>query len=395
MTTTQLRGLVEASRSEIIRFAQRLLQTPSLSGQEGEAAQLVADELRSLGVQQVWVEAVGNVLAKLDGAGRGSVILHAHLDVVDPGDLSLWSHGPFSGHLADGFLWGRGAADDKGCVVAQVYALGLLCRAGLVPRADAYLAAVVGEEVGGQGTQHLVTTLHPNLAIIGEPSGNTLRRGHRGRYEFIVSFRGRSAHASAPGRGLNPLYSMARFLLALRDAPMRCDPVYGGTTVVPTLSYVDQSSSNVIPAEASVHLDWRNAPGESVEDARGLLLRLVRAACDQGITAEVTVRERQVRSYTGIEDTVRFALTPFELAANEPLLAHAQRLLEETLGHPVPVEVWTFATDGPFLHAAGVPCLGFGPGEESMAHVRDERVSVEQLLEATAAYMALALELGQ
>ena len=60
----------------------------------------------------------------------------------------------------------------------------------------------------------------------------------------------------------------------------------------------------------------------------------------------------------------------------------------------MPVDIWPFFTDGGFLHAAGVPCIGFGPGDPAMAHVLDERMPVSQLLEATAGYMALALTLG-
>ncbi|MBC7315624.1 MAG: ArgE/DapE family deacylase [Chloroflexi bacterium] len=394
MPEPNLRALVEGASERIVRFAQALVRAPSLTGQEGKAAMLVQQELERLGYDEVSVDEAGNVIGCLRGGPGRRVLLHAHVDVVDPGDPSLWRHHPFSGAIEEGCLWGRGAVDDKGSVAAQVYALGLLREAGITPPGDLLLAAVVGEEVGGLGTRYLSRTLRPDVAIIGEPSHNTLRRGHRGRFEFIVTFRGRSAHASVPHEGRNPHYAMARFLLALREAPMAHDAEFGDTTVAPTLISVDQHNSNVIPAEVRVHLDWRSAPHETPSQAQAFLEELVRSCLEPDITGQVAIRTQSVSSYTGYQETVRHAVTPFVTVPNDPLLACAHRALEKAFGRPVPIEIWPFFTDGGFLHAQGVPCLGFGPGQETMAHVADERLPLDQLLEATLGYMALALALS-
>jgi succinyl-diaminopimelate desuccinylase len=390
----RLMPLVQAAGDRIVDFLQRLVRVPSLTGDEAAVAALVEAELHTLGIGDTAVDASGNVLGHLAGASRHQTMLHAHLDVVDPSDPGLWTYAPFAGQLAEGHIWGRGSADDKGSVAAQVYALGLLHQAGLIPPGDVLLAAVVGEEIGGLGSRFLSRGRLPDIAIIGEPSSNTLRRGHRGRFEFIVTFHGRSAHASAPHLGCNPNHALARFITALDEAPMAQDSDFGDTTAVPTLLHVDQTSSNVIPAAASVHLDWRNAPGESLQAARDLLDGLIARCLEPGITAEVRLASRKVESYTGMSQTVEHAGTPFWIAADDPRVLQAQRALQRTLGRAVPVDVWTFFTDGGFLYAAGAPCIGFGPGDPAMAHVKDERISVQQLLEATAGYMALALAMG-
>jgi len=389
-----LRSLVEDARSRIVGFAQRVLRTPSLSGQEGSLAEMVRSEMEGLGYDQVRVDEAGSVIGTLAGGEGHTTLLHAHLDVVDPGDASRWRYGPFAGQLAEGCLWGRGASDTKGSLVAQVYAAGLLREAGLRPAGHVYVSAVVAEETAGLGTRHLIRSLRPHLAVVGEPSGNCLRRGHRGRMEFIVTVRGRSAHASAPERGLNPHFSMARFLIALRQAPMASDPVFGGSSVTPTLSYVDQTSSNVIPSEVAVHLDWRSVPGEGADDARQQLERVLSQTLEPGVEATIKVRQRTVRTYTGLEETFDLDVPGFCLDQTDPRLLSAQAILERALDRPVEIGVWTFSTDAAFLTRAGIPCIGFGPGAESMAHVLDERIEVEQLLEATVGYMALALELG-
>ncbi len=384
---------VRAKGDRVIGFLQRLVQVPSRTGNEEQVAALVARELRTLGID-CRVDGCGNIIGQVSGGAGRSVMLHAHLDVVDPGDAHRWKYPPFSGEVVDGHVWGRGSVDDKGCVAAQVYALGLMRELGLTPPGDVLVAAVVGEEIGGLGTRHLAAEAPPELAIIGEPSNNTLRRGHRGRFEFVVTFRGRSAHASTPQLGSNPSFALSRFLLALREAPMARDSDFGDTTAVPTLLYVDQTSSNVIPAATSVHLDWRNAPGETLAQARAVVERIAEASLEPGVSVEVSVATRLVSSYTGISETIEHAVTPFWISAGDTRLLAAQQALSTALGRHVPVDVWPFFTDGGFLHAAGVPCIGFGPGDPAMAHVLDERMPVEQLLEATAGYMALALTLG-
>lgn len=392
--TPDLLALAESARDRIVALAQGLVQTPSLTGKEGKAAALVEGAMRGLHYDDVRIDEVGNVLGRLAGGGGRSVLLHAHMDIVDPGDPGPWRFPPYAGEVAEGFLWGRGASDTKASLATQVMAAGLLREAGITPPGDVHVAAVVGEEIGGYGTRHMLQSWRPDVAVIGEPSGNTLRRGHRGRFEFLVTFHGRSAHASAPGRGLNPHYSMARFLLALQHAPMARDAVFGDTTVTPTLAYVDQTSSNVIPAALTVHLDWRNAPAEAPEDAQTLLEGLAGDSAEQGIRPEVRLRTWTARAYTGLEQPITFAMPGCRLDEDAPEWITAQRAVREALGRPVEVGLWTFATDGGHLNAAGVPCVGFGPGEEAMAHVVDERVSIEQMVEATAAYMALALALG-
>jgi succinyl-diaminopimelate desuccinylase len=397
MLARELGPRTAAARGRVVAFCQRLLRAASIPGEEGQVAQAVSSEMQVLGYDEVQVDAAGNVIGCLRGTrgrsrggDRPTLLLHAHMDIVDPGDIGRWVHKPYAGDISEGYLWGRGASDTKGALAAQVYGLGLLAEAGFRPAGDVYVVAAVGEEVGGLGTRYLLRSFRPDLAIIGEPSSNTLRRGHRGRFEFVVALRGRSAHASAPQRGLNPLYSLSRFLLALRDAPMASDETFGPSTVSPTLCYVDQQSSNVIPAEAKLHLDWRYAPGQTLDAAHALVQRLANEAAEPGIAVHVGLRDMTARSYTGLEDTIPSAYYPFCTAADDAQLIEAHALLERALARPVSVGVWGFTTDGGHLAAAGVKCIGFGPGDEAMAHVADERLDLEQLVEATTAYMALA-----
>ncbi len=390
---SQLMRVIDENRGHLITFCQKLLRAASLSGQEGEAAELVREEMLTLDYDTVAVDEVGNVVGTVACSAEPALLLTAHMDVVDPADPSRWRFPPFSGILAEGCLWGRGAVDDKASLAAMVYGAGLLKAAGITPRRPVVMAATVGEEVGGYGAKHLTTYQYPGLVIIGEPSGNTLRRGHRGKFEIVVTYHGRSAHASAPEKGLNPDFSLARFLLALRELPLRQDPVYGGTTLAPTLLYVDQKASNVIPAAASVHLDWRNAPGETLEAALGQVEPLAQRCAEEGISVSVGVPEHEEVAYTGARRQLDASFGSVDMAADDPRLLRTQALLETALGRKFPASVWQFCTDGGHLAQAGIACLGFGPGNEHMAHVLDEHVAVDELVEAALAYAVLAAEL--
>ena len=391
---SDLWALAEAYRERVIDFCQRLIRTPSLSGQEGELAHLVLSEMRSLGYDRVWVDAVGNVVGLIGGQAGRSVMLNAHLDHVDPGDPSRWPHPPYEGFVGDGFVWGRGASDVKGALAAQVYALGAMRQAGLRPAGDCYFAGVVMEEIGGLGTRKLLETVRPDLAVLGEATENNLARGHRGRVELVVRITGRSVHASVPHKGVNPQYSLARFILGLADLPMFSREPFGPSSVAPTLSGTDQTSSNVTPRQVYLHLDWRNLPDETTDE----IVRRVQDLLDGSLVPEsqgvVELFQRSTPTYTGYRETYPVIFPPFELPADHDLVAGAESILSRALRRPVSTDIWRFTTDGGHLMQAGVPTIGFAPGAEVYCHTVQDRVSIDMLMEGMVGYMALALGLG-
>jgi len=391
---TRLQAAVAQHADAMIGFAQRAIQTRSLPGEEQELATLVKQEMERLGYDEVWIDRVGNVIGVLKGQGQGrSVQFNAHLDHVHEGDPALWPYPPYAGVIHDGVLYGRGACDVKGALAAQVYLVPVLRAAELLPRGDIVVAAVVLEELGGLGTQTLCQEVRTDVAVLGEPTRLELRHGHRGRLLIEVDFVGRSAHASMPEEGANPLFSLARFLLALEHLPMVTDPVLGPSSVAPTLLRVDQTSSNVTPAVVTLSLDWRNVPADTPEAAVERVQHLARECCQAGITAQVRLVQRSVRTYTGIEATVP-PTRGFLLPADHLLVRGAQQVLQHVLGRAVPLGVWRFATDGGHLMHAGIPTIGFAPGDDRLAHTVHDQVSLAELRAGLLGYAALALHLS-
>lgn len=396
MTRAEAYALARQYLPGAVDFARRLMQTPSLPGEEGAVAALVLGEMKRLGFADVFADHAGNAVGVVRGRPGGKrLLLNAHLDHVDAGDPARWPYPPYAAELHDGYLWGRAASDIKGPLAVQVYAMAAVKQAGIVPAGDVLFGGVVMEEIGGLGTLELMKSVPVDWAIVGEATGNRLARGHRGRMEAILTVKGRSVHASVPEMGVNPHYSIARFLQALERLPMRSHPALGASSVAPTLYISDQRSANVVPGEIALHLDWRNVAGESADD----VLAALRPLAEQTVAPEAEwrlhIEQKLLRSYTGFERDLLTSHQSYLLAEEHPLLAQSQVILAAVYGAPVPVDIWRFATDGGRLMAGGVPTIGFSAGDESAVHTVQERISLAMMEDSLAGHIALLAGLGQ
>ncbi len=399
LTLENIRLAAQERQAAMIDFAQQLVRIPSFPGQESEIAEVITQEMRNLGYDEVWIDQAGNVVGKINGGNGPVVLLNGHMDHVDPGPVEGWPYPPFGGAVIEGELWGRAAVDMKGPVACMMYAAGLFKQLGLTPPGDVLMTVVVMEEIGGLGTQYLASQLKAHVAICGEPSHNTLRRGHRGRIELLVNFKGCSAHASMPHLAVNPHYGAAVFLNVLPTLAMAQDDTLGTATVAPTLYATDQISPNVIPGEVYLTLDWRNVPAEPVEEIVARMQSLLNACLiSEGlgdIQARVEVATTDLTTYTGMAKTFPTIFPSFLLPEDNIFIQAARSTLTNVLGRDDGVDIWRFATDGGHLTAAGIPTIGFGPGDEWLAHTNQERINLVQMGEALPAYTALTLALAE
>lgn len=390
----RLRAAGERQMAANVEFCQRLIRQPSMPGEEGALAELVKAEFERLGYDDAWIDRGGSVIGVLRGAGGGrSLMLNTHLDHVGVGDPAEWPHHPFAADIVDGVLYGRGASDIKGALAPQVYATAVLREAGLRLAGDLFVTAVVQEEVGGLGARLLVEALRTDAAILGEATSNNIRRGHRGRVGMWVEFTGVAAHASAPARGANPHYALARFLSGLEKLPMRTDPTFGGSTVAPTILHSNNESGNVIPDGVRLALDWRNIPSESAVEAVTAVQDLLDRSLIDRVTGTIVREERTMRTYTGVEERRIAESLAYEVPAEHPLVVAAQGALADLYGRPVEVGTWNFATDGGWFMQAGIETIGFSPCEEHFAHTIHDQIALPMLQEGLIGYAALALAL--
>lgn len=380
----------------MIEFLRRLVQTPSPSTQEGAVAELIAAEMRRLGLGQVRVDAMGNVIARL-GPGDGPTLLFdAHMDTVDVGDPASWRHDPLAAVIEDQVLHGRGAVDTKGAIAAMVYGAKRLVDAGLPRRGTLVLAMVVQEEpceglairevIEGQGIQ-------PDYCIVGEATNLGLARGQRGRLEVCITTRGRPCHASMPEAGQNAIYDASRVIVGIEllAQQLNHDSFLGRGSIAVTQIASDSESRNAVPHRCILYVDRRLTSDETEVKA---LTELRRIVSREGVAAEVTVTEYDAASYTGYPCRARQYYPSWVLPENHPLIARCSGALEPLLGGRPRVGCWQFSTDGVYTAGvAGIPTIGFGPGEERYAHTCEEQVRLADVATAARGYAAIAAEL--
>jgi acetylornithine deacetylase/succinyl-diaminopimelate desuccinylase-like protein len=181
---------VDEHREEAVSFLQELVRTPSISLNEAEVTQVIADKMRWAGFDSVYVDSLHDVMGTIEGVGnRRSILFNGHIDHVPVGDMV----NPYSGEIMEGAIYGvdgkvvcgRGASDMKASVAAMVIAGSLLNDLG-IKLAEAFkVAAVSQEEIGGAGT---VTTIEKSqflgdFVIIGGGDEHGSRIRSSGEYK--------------------------------------------------------------------------------------------------------------------------------------------------------------------------------------------------------------------
>ncbi len=372
-----------------VALTKRLIAAFSPSGCESPAAEVLLAAFRDEGFDEAYLDPAGNAVGVMYGglgrAGR-TVMLNGHIDTVPLGDESEWPHPPLSGALTDGRIYGRGACDMKAALACMVYAAK---DAQAELGGTVVVTGVVQEEVGGLGARYLGETMKADVVILGEPSKLRLMLGHRGRVEVTVSLPGKIAHAAKNELGDNALYRAGRFLGELETLSLPSGGPLGGSSLTPTsLTSYPENGKNVVPGRAELTVDYRNTPGDEPE---AILARL------RGLepSATLTVPDEEAVSESGeVAYTFPRIVPVYAAREDHPDVETARKTLSKVMkdaGQAFSEGYWWFGTDAPHLvktTADGV-VIGFGPGEEELAHTTRESVPVEHLKLARQGYAAL------
>ncbi len=383
-------------QTNLATFLRDLVQTPSPSTQESAVAERIVAEMKHVGFRDVRVDRIGNVVGWI-GPGRGPLLmLNGHMDTVRVSDLEAWSHAPFGAESEDGVLYGIGACDMKGGLAAMIYGAKLLRDAGVALKSDVVVACVVQEEpCEGLGSRVLIEEegIRPDWVVLGEPTGLDISRGHRGRLEMRLVTHGRSAHAASPNLGENAIYTAARlvFGLELLSEQLANDDFLGPGTLAVTDVSSRASSRNAVPDRCELIIDRRLTLGENETKA---LAEVQRVIAREGVRAEVEVTEYHSTSYTGYACHAREFYPAWVMAEDHPLVLATARAVRAQSQHRPRVSRWDFSTEGVYTAgAAGIPTVGFGPGDPCHAHTADEHVRLADVYAAAEVYAQLAVEL--
>jgi putative selenium metabolism hydrolase len=384
------------ARNDLTTFLRDMVRTPSLSTQEGAVAERIVAEMKQLGFRDVRTDRIGNVVGWI-GPGHGPVLmLNGHMDTVRVSDPKTWSHAPFGAKVEGDLLYGLGACDMKGGLAAMVYGAKLLRDAGVSLKGDVVVACVVQEEpCEGIGSRVLIEEegVRPDWVVLGEPSGLDITRGHRGRLEMQIVTHGRSAHAAYPHLGKNAIYTAARlvFGLELLAGQLGDDAFLGPGTLAVTGISSSASSRNAVPYRCELIIDRRLTLGENETMA---LAEVQRVIAREAVQAEVEVTEYNATSYTGYDCHAREFYPAWVMPEDHPLVAAAVRAARAQLRRRPQVGRWDFSTEGTYTAGvAGIPTVGFGPGDPHQAHTADEHIRLADVYAAAEVYARLASEL--
>jgi len=258
-----------------------------------------------------------------------------------------------------------------------------------------FTGTVMEEDCDGLCWKYLVEEekIRPDFAVITEPTNLNIYRGHRGRMEIEVTFRGVSAHGSAPKRGKNAIYMASRACLEIEKLNERLgfDEFLGKGSV--TISEIVSGSPSLcaVADYARIHLDRRLTWGETKESAVAEIEAIVK-----DMEAEVRVLNYEETAYTGFRYGMEKYYPTWKIEADHPLVTAAGKAFTGLFGKIPIIDKWTFSTNGVTINGYyRIPCIGFGPGNEVLAHAPDEKVLVSDLVAASAFYAALAYYLSE
>jgi len=426
---------------ETVDVLQRLVRfnTVNPPGNEREALEYLAGYLADAGFATELLGATPerpNLIATLAGAAAGPTLCYlGHVDTV-LADPSEWSHDPWSGELADGYLWGRGAIDMKSQVAAEAVAAAVLARTGWRPARGALkLVFVSDEETGGELGAQWLTRNHPDKVrcdmLLNEGGGEVFEyqgRRHygvccaeKGVFRFTITAEGVAGHGSLPKTGDNALLKLGPILERLATRQPSFDVTEGpaallrglgedpatpeaalermaasapglvpllepmlGVTLTPTMAHASDKV-NVIPSRAYLKIDCRVPPGLGEEDARR---RIEEVLGDGGTDTHIAFDETVTGNRSPVESTLMDAISGW-VAANDPGAV------------VVPVILPGFS-DSRWFRDAFPDCIAYGffPQRHQslleaapLVHNADERIDIRDLGFAASCYADLAREL--
>lgn len=389
----QVHEQVEGHRSDIIKFMRDICAIPSMDSQIGAVGRRIGEEMRKLGFDEVRFDKMGNILGRI-GSGERVIVFDSHIDTVGIGDPAEWQWDPFIGKVEDGVLFARGACDEKGSTPGMVYGLTIARKLGLLDGWTAYYFGNMEEWCDGIAPNTFVEVdpgVRPDFVVIGEPTKMNVYRGHKGRIELKVTAKGKSAHAASNQVGINAIYLLLPVIAGIRDLePALGDhPFLGNGKITVTDMQVQTPSINAVPDEAVIFIDRRMTFGETKEDAIAQVEALIPEENKDRVKVEALFYEEP--SYTGFVFPVDKYFPAWALEEQHPLVQAGLQTRRLIGLEDAPAGKWNFSTNGIYWAGkAGIPSIGFGPGDEETAHTVNDSVRLDDVVKAAEFYAMIS-----
>jgi succinyl-diaminopimelate desuccinylase len=385
--------LANISKQELIDLTRRLVAFKSENppADYTAIAQFLHHEYQTAGLEVQIVagqQDKPNVCARWKGSGESTeiLLLSGHMDVVPSGES--WSHDPFDATVINNCLSGRGTADMKGALAAQLLAVKALLKAGVQPKGDLYLFATVDDETAGtMGLRYIVREglerlgwPKPTFHILGEPSSLNLFVAFKGRMWVRIALQGRSAHGGNPQAGVSAIEKMMLLLPEFLRIEKLTHPLMGTDTInIGTIHGGEKT--NIVPDTCIVTIDYRYVAPQTSAD--------IEAELQQAI-ARAAARDPEIKLK---EFSVFERREPQELPQDNKYFQSLKSITEEVIERPVNFGGVLSAGDAYWTISAGIPAVFYGPGDLKVAHTNKERVPLDELEAATRIFALYTLRM--
>ena len=338
--------------NKYITLLQRMIQTPSISGQEDAVCSMLAEWMTAEGCTPY---RVGNNLWAACGDGPETILLNAHIDTVKPS--ASYTRDPFGGECDGTTIYGLGANDDGGSVIAML-AVFLEFFHTPLPGKRVVLALTAEEENSGKNGIELVLPEIGTIdyAIVGEPTSLKMAVAERGLMVLDAEAHGKAGHA-AREEGVNALYIALDDIQTLRQyAFEKVSPFLGKVKMTTTMIQAG-TQHNVVPDTCTFVVDIRSNGLYANEEILNILQPMVQST--------LTARSTRLNA----------TATDLEL----PIVKRAQELGIEVFGSP------TLSN----MALLNCPKVKFGPGDSARSHTADEYIHIDEIEQAIALYKQL------
>ncbi|MGB5052654.1 MAG: YgeY family selenium metabolism-linked hydrolase [Caldilineaceae bacterium] len=384
---------VASHSNDIITFLREICAIPSMDSQIGPVGERVQAEMTKLGFDEVWFDSMGNTVGRM-GSGPRVLVYDSHIDTVGIGDPDEWQWDPFQGKIEDGVFYARGACDEKGSTPGMIYGLAIAQRLGLLEGWTAYYFGNMEEWCDGIAPHAFVEHegIRPDFVVIGEPTKMLVYRGHKGRVEMKVVAKGKSAHAASNHLGDNAIYKVLPVIegVSKLEPALGDHPFLGHGKITVTDMAVETPSINAVPNQCTIYIDRRVTFGEGVEDVIEQVRQLIPAANRARGDVTVEMLYYDDPSYTGFVFPVDKYFPAWAYDESHPFVQAGLKAKSLIGLGDGPAGKWNFSTNGIYWAGkAGIPSIGFGPGEEETAHTVNDSVILADVVKATEFYAVL------
>lgn len=397
MTEREKKVLELIDEREVVEFAQALIRARSDNppGDTREAAKVCMSKFQEYGIEAEIITApdsevsvlypdtdnskVQSVIAEIKGGEGPTLLMNAHIDTVRAGNLAEWKYDPFAAVIEDGYIYGRGAGDDKGAVLTQVLAACAIKKAGIPLKGTLQINPVADEEANAvRGTHWLRKAgyLNPDILIIGEQTDNRVALGERLPCQIKVHIKGKACHGAMPWNGVNATIIASDFIQLIKEelwpeAEKVKKPYFPPVTISPT-KIEGGIQTNIIPENCTLSIDCRLVPEMPLNYVIGRFHELLKKLSDRGPSFEWMITNDSELDSDGIYTE-----------PDSPLIQIMSAAVREVTGEEKDPVCYMQGSDAEQFARLGIPIAIFGPSDPSVGHSPNERVSIKQLVEGT------------